>query len=104
MGLVQGRARYPWGKITPRPLWTDSLIVGAWLSQYSGSRVAPSSKADALKGESLINLRGRSEHLGCGRTDFLSGFAPYCACAQCGVHAFARYGGGATASDIIDTR
>ena len=28
------RARCPWGKLTPRPLYTDSLVAGARLSRY----------------------------------------------------------------------
>ena len=39
-GLVpRFRARYPWGKLTPRPLCTNSLVSGAWLSLVPWSPV-----------------------------------------------------------------
>ena len=48
----------PWGKLTPRPLYTDSLslVVGAWLSRYFDLQLAQSSKVEDLKGETFDSV------------------------------------------------
>ena len=63
------RARCPWGKLTPRPLYTDSLVAGARFSRYFSPPVGSEWISRDLvlwimKGETFdSSWRGSSEHL-----------------------------------------